>query len=143
MRNLRAAGCLLAWIGIVGCSQPLEPGPVLLITLDTTRKDHLSLYGYERPTTPQLEELAADGLVFDRAVAVSNWTLPTHASILSGLYPRTHGAHWVAEEVPHLSYWNTREEGRKTAPIPHASPASVLAPILTPATPPWTTTSLP
>ena len=42
--------------------------------------------------------------------AASSWTLPTHASILSGLYPQTHGARWVGEEVPNLNYWNTQEE---------------------------------
>jgi len=70
------------------------PVNVLLVSMDTTRKDHLSCYGYERETTPNLDELAEESLRFTHCVAVSNWTLPTHASMLTGLYPTTHGAHW-------------------------------------------------
>ena len=72
-----------------------KPYNVLLISLDTTRKDHLSCYGYPRETSPNLDDLARDSLQFDRAVGVSNWTLPAHASMLTGLYPTTHGAHWA------------------------------------------------
>jgi arylsulfatase A-like enzyme len=64
---------------------------VLLITLDTVRADHLSVYGYGRRTTPNLEALAAT--VYQRAIASSNWTLPSHASIMTGQSPRRHGAH--------------------------------------------------
>lgn len=65
---------------------------VVLIILDTVRADHLSVYGYERKTTPFLETLAANGTVFDDAVSTSSWTLPSHVSILTGRYPREHGA---------------------------------------------------
>jgi arylsulfatase A-like enzyme len=65
----------------------------VLIVLDTLRRDHLSLYGYTRKTTPALDERAARGLVFDDATAVAPWTLPSHASMFTGLWPRTHGAH--------------------------------------------------
>lgn len=68
---------------------------LVLITLDTTRLDHLSCYGYSRKTAPNLEKLATDGQLFQRAYAVSSWTLPTHASIFTGLYPSTHGAHYA------------------------------------------------
>jgi arylsulfatase A-like enzyme len=64
---------------------------VILITLDTVRADHLSSYGYSRQTTPNLDRLAAT--VYDHAIASSNWTLPSHASILTGVSPRRHGAH--------------------------------------------------
>ncbi len=66
---------------------------VVIISLDTTRSDHLSLYGYPKPTTPSLERLASDAAVFSRCIATSAWTLPTHASIFTGLYPSRHGAH--------------------------------------------------
>ncbi len=70
-------------------------GPnVLLIIMDTTRSDHLSCYGHHRETSPNIDRLAAEGLVFDEAIATAPWTLPTHASMLTGLYPSTHGAHW-------------------------------------------------
>ncbi len=57
---------------------------VLLIVLDTVRADHLSLYGYPRPTTPNLERLARGGIRFNQARATSPWTLPSHASIFTG-----------------------------------------------------------
>jgi len=72
---------------------PLLPN-VLLWVMDTTRADHLSCCGYERRTTPFLETLAARGVTFEDAVSPSPWTLPGHASILTGRFPRSHGAHW-------------------------------------------------
>jgi arylsulfatase A-like enzyme len=66
---------------------------ILLITMDTVRADHLSLYGYERDTTPMLRELARSATLYTRAVAVSDYTLPTHGSIFTGMYPEWHGAH--------------------------------------------------
>jgi len=65
---------------------------ILLITLDTTRADHLSCYGYERQTSPRIDEIAANGLVYDRCISPSSWTLPAHASLLTGRYPTSHGA---------------------------------------------------
>ena len=67
---------------------------IVMISLDTTRPDHLSLYGYDGPTSPNLEALAADGLVMQNFLTTSSWTLPTHASLFTGLYPSTHGAHY-------------------------------------------------
>jgi arylsulfatase A-like enzyme len=67
---------------------------IILISLDTVRADHLSLYGYQRPTTPNLERWARQGVVFENAMAPSSWTLPSHASIMTGLLPHQHGANW-------------------------------------------------
>jgi arylsulfatase A-like enzyme len=67
---------------------------IVLISLDTVRADHLSLYGYERPTVPNLERWARQGVVFDNAIAPSSWTLPSLASIMTGLLPHQHGAGW-------------------------------------------------
>lgn len=64
---------------------------ILLIVMDAVRADHLSCYGYKRPTTPFLEELAANGVVFDRAFAAAPWTPPSHASLFTGTYPSRHG----------------------------------------------------
>ena len=66
---------------------------VLLIILDTVRAASLSLYG-GRAKTPTLDSLAATGVAFDRAVAPAPWTLPSHASIFTGLSPFEHGADW-------------------------------------------------
>jgi arylsulfatase A-like enzyme len=70
----------------------MEQAPnVLLIVLDATRKDHLSCYGYDRPTTPTLDGIAADGTRFEQAISTSAWTPPTHASMFTGCYPSRHG----------------------------------------------------
>ncbi|MCH2170340.1 sulfatase-like hydrolase/transferase [Myxococcota bacterium] len=89
----------LGWILLLAaaCSAPPQPN-VVLVTLDTTRSDHLSAYGYDRPTSPNLEKLAADGARFDAAYATSATTAPTHASIFTGLHPPVHGV--VRNGVP-------------------------------------------
>lgn len=65
---------------------------IVLITLDTTRWDFLTSYGYPTPNSPNLDALAAKGTRFNNAVTVAGTTFPAHASMLSGLYPRQHGA---------------------------------------------------
>ncbi len=65
---------------------------VLLVVLDCARADHCSVYGYERPTTPVLEQLAAEGTVFEQAISPAGWSLPAHASLFTGLFPSRHGA---------------------------------------------------
>jgi arylsulfatase A-like enzyme len=65
---------------------------VVLIVLDTLRARNMSLYGYPESTTPFLDELAAKSVLFRNACAPSSWTLPSHASIFTGLYPSRHGA---------------------------------------------------
>lgn len=69
----------------------LSRPPIVLITLDTLRRDHLGCYGHFRATSPHLDALAADAIVFDRAVATMASTLPSHLSMLTGLYPHQHG----------------------------------------------------
>src|SRR5690242_17076077 len=64
---------------------------VLLITLDTTRADRLGCYGYKGAVTPALDQLAAEGVVFERAYTPAPLTLPAHTSLFTGLYPREHG----------------------------------------------------
>lgn len=64
---------------------------VVLVTLDTTRADHLPVYGYRGVETPNLSALAQDGIVFEQCVSQSPFTLPSHSSILTGLYPTFHG----------------------------------------------------
>ncbi len=93
-----AAACLL----LAGCSQPeapalLERPNILLITLDTTRADRLGAYGYSKDTSPKLDALAAESVFYTRAVATSSWTLPSHASLFTGKFTRSHGARYDAE----------------------------------------------
>ena len=77
---------------------------LLLIVIDTVRADHLDLFGYRRETAPVLSRFAREGAVFDRAISPATWTLPSHASMFTGLYPSAHGAH---HEGNHLSASNT------------------------------------
>ncbi|MBN2289128.1 MAG: sulfatase-like hydrolase/transferase [Candidatus Glassbacteria bacterium] len=80
---------------------------ILLIVMDAARADHLSCYGYHRQTTPNLDRVAAGGLRFTRAVSSTSWTLPSHASLFTGLLPNEHGAHhqhmWLADHIPTLA----------------------------------------
>lgn len=70
---------------------------VLLIVLDAVRAQDMSLYGYQRQTTPHLDRLAKSSVVFDNAVSTAPWTLPSHASMFTGRYPHEMSADW---EVP-------------------------------------------
>jgi arylsulfatase A-like enzyme len=77
----------------------LPPAPdaapnVLLVILDTVRAASLGLYGYDRPTTPNLERIAERGVVFDRALSPSPWTLPAHGTLFTGRYPHELTANW-------------------------------------------------
>ena len=74
---------------------PADSPNVLFIVLDTVRADHLSLYGYQRRTTPTLERLAQGGIRFDGARATAPWTLPSHASFFTGRYPHELGVQWL------------------------------------------------
>ena len=79
-------------VGVTAKSQAEDRSNVILIVMDTVRADHLSLYGYERNTTPNLSQFARDGIVFRNAIAPSSWTIPSHASMFTGLMPSEHGA---------------------------------------------------
>src|SRR5438128_8754415 len=67
-------------------SAPLN-GPIIVISIDTLRADHLPPYGYRKLKTPAIEALAADGVVFERAYSHTPQTLPAHVSLLSGRLP--------------------------------------------------------
>jgi len=70
--------------------RPSRPN-ILLVSLDTVRPDHLSLYGYDRATTPRLERWATEATVFEQVVTTAPWTLPAHLSMLTGLDAFHHG----------------------------------------------------
>jgi arylsulfatase A-like enzyme len=80
---------------------------VLLVSIDTLRRDHVGAYGYARPTTPRLDALAREGLLADDAVSTSSWTLPAHVSLLTSLDPGAHGGvdmeHGFDGRVPTLA----------------------------------------
>ena len=109
--HARALGPLaLALVG--SCSPaPTSDAPslpnVVLISIDTLRADHVGTYGYERDTTPYLDRLAEESLVFERAFTPAPWTLVAHMTMLSGLYPNQHGVvtgDWaLSSETPMLA----------------------------------------
>jgi arylsulfatase A-like enzyme len=72
-------------------SPPAAPPNVLIYLIDTLRADHLGVYGYERPTSPNIDAFARDAIVFDAAQAQSSWTKPTVTSMMTGLLPQAHG----------------------------------------------------
>lgn len=72
-------------------SAQAAPNNVLLITLDTTRADRIGCYGYEKAVTPGLDALAQRGTLFEQTFCQVPITLPSHATILTGKYPRQHG----------------------------------------------------
>jgi arylsulfatase A-like enzyme len=79
-----------------GRPMPPDNSPnILFIVLDTVRADRLSLYGYARPTTPNLEQLSKRGIRFGNARATAPWTLPSHASMFTGHWPHDVGAQWL------------------------------------------------
>ncbi len=92
-------GAVIMLLLALGCGSEPAPRPnVLLVVLDTVRADHLSTYGYERETSPNLTQLAAGGVRFDHVVSTAPWTVPSHASLMTGQAPAVHGAHhesWV------------------------------------------------
>jgi len=65
---------------------------LVLVCLDTLRADHLGCYGYHRKTSPNIDKFAAGAYLFENAIASSSWTLPSHASMFTGLTPSVHGA---------------------------------------------------
>jgi len=79
---------------------------VLLLILDTARAKSMSLYGAERLTTPNIDRFAERGTVFERAIAPTPWTLPSHATYFTGLAPHEHQANWgtrVGEDLTTLA----------------------------------------
>lgn len=65
---------------------------ILVYLVDALRADHLGCYGYNRPTTPQIDKFASQAVLFENAQAQSPWTRASVASVFSGLWPETHGA---------------------------------------------------
>ncbi|MBD3236969.1 MAG: sulfatase-like hydrolase/transferase [Candidatus Eisenbacteria bacterium] len=78
----------------------LERPDVIVVLIDTLRRDHLSFYEYDRPTTPRIDALLADSYAFRQAYTPSNWTVPSVASIFTGLYPTSHGVYGHYLTVP-------------------------------------------
>lgn len=96
-KRTRSWHWMLACLGLVPVGGPapggavVEPPSIVLITVDTLRRDHLGCYGYARATSPNIDALAEQGIVFERALAPMATTLPSHLSMMTGKYPHEHG----------------------------------------------------
>ena len=77
-------------VGAPNPAEPSHPFNIILISIDTLRADHLSAYGYSRPTSPSIDALAASGLLFRQAYSHSPKTTPSHMSLMTSLYPEVH-----------------------------------------------------
>jgi len=73
---------------------------VILILVDTLRSDHLSAYGYGRPTSPVLDEIAREGILFEESRSHANWTIPSVATLFTSLHETVTGMHHVADRLP-------------------------------------------
>jgi arylsulfatase A-like enzyme len=93
-----------------GRETPKAPPNVLLVSIDTLRADHLSCYGYERLTTPRIDALAQEGVLFERTFATTSWTLPSHISMLTGL---TISAHGICDD----RLWTRTDEDGEAEPV--------------------------
>jgi arylsulfatase A-like enzyme len=80
---------------------------ILLISIDCARADHLSIYGYDRKTTPYIDKLSKESVVYENAISPGGWTLPSHASMFTGTYPSKHGCHdknhFLENELPTIA----------------------------------------
>jgi len=95
---------------------------IVLISIDTLRADHLSSYGYERPT-PHIDALAAAGVLFEEAHTVAPWTLPAHMTLMTGLFSSTHrvdnDGYMLEPELPTLAEALTRKGYRAAGFVAH------------------------
>jgi arylsulfatase A-like enzyme len=99
LRPLLLLGGVTSWValaGAVGCGshepRPTGPANVVLISIDTLRADRLNSYGYRaREVSPQIDRLAAEGILFETHITASPWTTPAHLSLLTALSPSAHG----------------------------------------------------
>jgi arylsulfatase A-like enzyme len=101
---------------------------VLLICIDSLRADHLGCYGYARDTSPTIDSLASVGSVFDNAIAQSSWTLPSHASLFTSLYQKSHGVNSILQALGATARTlaeQLRTEGYVTVAVISGGPLSV------------------
>jgi arylsulfatase A-like enzyme len=112
------------------CRRAAEPQAIkynlLLISIDTLRADHLKCYGYNQDSSPHLDQLAREGVLFENLTSASSWTVPSHMSMFTSLYPSVHGVENIraklGEDVPTLA--------QCLAKIGYLTQAFVVAPAL-------------
>ncbi len=97
VRDAKAAAPQQASVALGGVEPPQS---VIVLLLDTLRKDHLDVYGYKRETAPNLAHMAAQGALFLDNISQASWTKVATPSILTSLYPASHGVHDVPDRLP-------------------------------------------
>jgi arylsulfatase A-like enzyme/Flp pilus assembly protein TadD len=101
-------------------TEPARPN-ILLVTFDTTRADRIGAYGWRHARTPAWDGLAAEGVVFDHAMAPVPLTLPSHAAMLTGLYPFANGvrdnSHFILDESARTAAESFGEQGYQTCAV--------------------------
>lgn len=110
-RLIRLMAVLTCLAANVTYAHAAESKNILLIGIDTLRADHMSAYGYDRPTTPNIEEFAATALSFDHALSPSGWTRASVASFFTGLHPSVHACE-SRESVLDQSHYTLAERLR-------------------------------
>ena len=118
-RRCAFAAALFGWAFLLGCGSGTGAERVVLVTIDTLRADHVSCYGAEGRYTPNIDALAERGVRFETAIAPTPLTLPSHASLMTGLDPPRHGVRnnstfRLPEEIPTLAE-RLQGEGFSTA----------------------------
>ncbi len=79
--------------------KPFRPN-ILLITIDSLRPDHLGCYGYKRDTSPNIDKIAKEGILFTQAITQAPWTWPSIHSLITSTYPSTHGVYFWDQILP-------------------------------------------
>src|SRR5262245_14203684 len=114
------------WLRAKQPATPSRPLNALLITIDTLRADHLGCYGRADASTPAIDRLAKEGVLFEQASTCVPLTLPSHASILTGTYPAFHGAHnngsYKVDDSAVMLAEVLRERGHRTGAVIGAFP---------------------
>lgn len=80
--------------------QPARDPNIILILIDSLRADHLGIYGYGRETSPTIDRLGREGVVFENAISASSWTRPALGSLFTSLHPHVHGATETGKTLP-------------------------------------------
>jgi arylsulfatase A-like enzyme len=121
---------LIAVFGFSASREVTTRSPnIILVSIDTLRADHLGAYGYTRDTSSNLDALARDGALFEQAFAQSPWTLPSHASMLTGLGPLAHGAldlHGALNDAYETIAERLAHDGYDTAAFVGGTPSSFI-----------------
>ena len=101
-----SAGCSRP--SVSAAEAPAKKPSIILIVIDTLRADYLGVYGFDGPTSPNLDQLAKDSVVFERCSSQAPWTTPSMSSMFTSLYPEAHGVRLGPDDPRSLDGWRRR-----------------------------------